>query len=77
MIKFQISNRTSGADLGVYEADDEAGALDAMARDAGYSDFSDLALVADFDDRSNDERIEAARADLDVIELRYQLETAP
>ena len=68
MAKFQIYNRTSGADLGAYEAADEAGALDAMARDAGYSDFVDSALVADFDDRSDEERIEAARADLDVIE---------
>jgi len=40
MKKFQISNTTSGADLGTYEAATREEALDAMARDAGYKSFA-------------------------------------
>lgn len=35
---WEITNRASGEELGGYEADDEQGAVDAMARDAGYTD---------------------------------------
>lgn len=38
---FRVESRKSGLVLGVYEAADEAAALDAAARAAGYSDFAD------------------------------------
>lgn len=33
----------NGTDMGVYWGTDEEGALDAYARDAGYSDYNELA----------------------------------
>lgn len=39
MSYYKITNTMSGVFLGVYEADDVDGALDAMARDAGYRDY--------------------------------------
>jgi hypothetical protein len=38
--KFEIANRNSGLVLGVYEGDTKEQALDAMARDAGYSSYA-------------------------------------
>lgn len=46
MAKFQISNRLSGLRLGTYEAEDESGALEAMARQAGYASYADACAVA-------------------------------
>jgi hypothetical protein len=44
-IAYEISNKISGQELGVYEAASEDGALDALARDAGYADY-DAACAA-------------------------------
>ena len=46
MAKFQIGNTASDVILGVYEADDKQGALDAMARDAGYRDYAHADEIA-------------------------------
>ena len=42
--KFHIES-TAGVDMGVYEGETEAEALDAMARDAGYADYADACDV--------------------------------
>jgi len=39
-MQYRITNPTSGVDLGLYEGDTPAAALDAMARDAGYLDYA-------------------------------------
>lgn len=43
MTTWTITSKTSGATLGSYEAATREGALDAMARDAGYKDAADAA----------------------------------
>ena len=44
-LKYQITNRRTGHDLGTYAAADEHAALDACARDAGYDDYADACKV--------------------------------
>lgn len=44
--RYRITNTRTGVDLGVYSADDEQGALDAMSREAGYADHADACAVA-------------------------------
>lgn len=46
MSKYLITNTISGVELGVYEGNTESEALDAMARDAGYSDYAECCDVA-------------------------------
>ncbi|MGH1569830.1 hypothetical protein ACRAWG_03140 [Methylobacterium sp. P31] len=55
---FQIRQKKSGAVLWTGAADDEQTALDAMAREAGYRDFSALPETIRADG------IEAAKLDL-------------
>ena len=43
---YRIENTLSGVDLGAYEGATEAEALDAMARDAGYTDYAEAQSVA-------------------------------
>lgn len=39
---YLIVNTISGVSLGVYHGDNERGALDSLARDAGYDDYEAL-----------------------------------
>lgn len=55
---FQIRQKTSGAILWTGSATDEKMALDAMAREAGYADYSALP------DRIRSSGIETAKLDL-------------
>jgi hypothetical protein len=65
MPKFEISNIVSAVTLGIYEGADESEALDAMARDAGYSDYRNLCSITDPDDL--DAELERCRAELSVV----------
>jgi hypothetical protein len=42
MNSYQITNRTSGKILGTYDGLDQSSALDAMARDAGYTNYDKM-----------------------------------
>jgi len=46
MSTYTITNTISGAFLGAYNAADENGALDAMAREAGYASHLDACMTA-------------------------------
>ncbi len=50
MATFTITNTASGIVLGTYEAADEAGALELMAKDAGYDSYAEAYEVAPGDD---------------------------
>lgn len=39
MARYQLTNRTSGLDLGTYEGATAYDAIEAMHRDAGYADI--------------------------------------
>lgn len=44
-MKYLITNLTSGAELGVYEGEDQIDALEAMDRDAGYASTDEACEV--------------------------------
>lgn len=46
MAKYRISNRVSGHDFGVYEANSPEEALEVMARDAGYDSAAEMRRVS-------------------------------
>jgi len=48
MKKFQITSE-AGQDMGIFEAEDKAGALDAMMEDAGYEGWADYLARCDRD----------------------------
>ena len=45
MATYEITNRISGQSLGTYGAEDEAGALEAMAHEAGYATYREACEV--------------------------------
>ena len=71
MKKFSIGNR-QGADLGIYEAETEAAALDVMARDAGYSDYRDACSITltSPTEAQLDAEVERCRAQMYVVEIK-------
>ena len=54
MKTYQISNRTSGVILGTYRAEDERGALNAMAKDGGYRDHAAACHILGIDADNHD-----------------------
>src|SRR5690606_6962006 len=64
---WKITNRVSGLVLGAYLADSEEAALDAMARDAGYTDYAHMCGVEDPD--SDEFKVEPLWAVGDRVEI--------
>lgn len=58
--RWNIRNRLSGVDLGVYEGPTKSAALNAMARDAGYRDYAEACGCTGVDIENED---------LDIIEI--------
>jgi hypothetical protein len=63
---YRIINRRSGLDLGTYQGRTESEALEAMARDAGYPSYREMAEVAP-----------VAEGDLQMIEVSAREEGEP
>jgi len=70
---WKIWNTESGLFLGVFEAEDVDGALDAMARDAGYRDYDHMCEVVgpDSDDGLRVEEIEERYITIRVPARKY------
>lgn len=69
---YRITNTTSGLILGTYGGDDEQGALDALASDAGYRDANDVDAQAGEADLLVEEVTEITIAIMDGITERTQ-----
>ncbi len=76
MKSWRITNQRAGVDLGTYHAEDEAGALEALARDAGhdsYADMCEVAPVAEGELRVVEVKPARAAFGLEVVERRGEL----
>ncbi len=73
MTTYRITNRTSGADLGLFDGETPEQALDAMARDAGADSHADsmrrLFADAGYDEEEMAAACERAAAELSVEEV--------
>jgi hypothetical protein len=65
-MKYAITVQSSGVDLGVFEGATADEAVEAMARDAGYSSYREACAISDPADL--DAEVERQRSDLIVTE---------
>jgi len=63
---FEIAVQSSGVVLGQYQGQDADEAVEAMARDAGYSSYRDMCSITDPEDV--DAEVERQRSDLIVTQ---------